>query len=294
MKPSSVLTISAEWERLDEGAPEERACFAAIGIWRNDISLTAGHDSFVNIVRKTPYLSGYHLAEWIAWNWWRLRWEPRTTASDWAFRPSPEHDRRRIRLARHHDLLGWRAHGACSPADGRATDHRIPLHRSCRGGVSVKRIRGGCRSIRRVHSGAGCGRRVLRKQISMFFGATSRKSGKTRPSPQRRTFEALLGREPDAADDETLRQLETDSKELGQAASHELAAHHDSQPEILRAKALRQQAACHGFDIDVRDSYRLPSSTSRFDREEISAWYLGSDDGGLGPKRRRHVRRPYR
>ena len=29
---ASRLTISAEWERLDEGAAEERACFAAIGI----------------------------------------------------------------------------------------------------------------------------------------------------------------------------------------------------------------------------------------------------------------------
>ena len=34
---------------------------------------------------------------------------------------------------------------------------------------------------------------------------------------QRRKFEALLGKEPDAADDEVLRQLETDSKELGQS-----------------------------------------------------------------------------
>ena len=58
---ASRLTISAEWERLDEGAAEERACFAAIGIWRNDISLTAGHDSFVKrrsqdavLVRLSP------------------------------------------------------------------------------------------------------------------------------------------------------------------------------------------------------------------------------------------------
>ena len=65
----SGLTISADWERLDQGAAKERACFAAIGIWRNDVSLTTGHDSFVNVVRKAPYLSGYHLAEWLAWSW---------------------------------------------------------------------------------------------------------------------------------------------------------------------------------------------------------------------------------
>ena len=31
--------------------------------------------------------------------------------------------------------------------------------------------------------------------------------------------------------------------------------------EVLRAETLRQQAACHGFDVDIHDSYRLPSPT---------------------------------
>ena len=93
---------------------------------------------------------------------------------------------------------------------------------------------------------------------------------------QRRKFEALLGREPDAADDEVLRQLETDSKELGQSASYELAAHHDGQAELLKAETLKEQAARHGFNMDIRDSYRRPSNRNRIDREEISAWNLGA------------------
>ncbi len=77
------LSINADPERLDEGSVEERACFAAIAIRYGNISLTEGHDGIVNKIRSAPLLSGYHLAEWMAWNWWRLRWEPRSNAPDW-------------------------------------------------------------------------------------------------------------------------------------------------------------------------------------------------------------------
>src|SRR6266849_10117859 len=81
----SELSITADPERLDEGPPEERACFAAIGIRYAHLWLTEGYDGFVKKVRSAPLLSGYHLAEWMAWNWWRLRWEPRSNAPDWNF-----------------------------------------------------------------------------------------------------------------------------------------------------------------------------------------------------------------
>ena len=78
-------SINAEWETLDSGPPEEKACFAAIGIQAHGLWLTEGLDSLANSVRKAPRLSAYLLSEWMAWNWWRLRWEPRsTTVRDWA------------------------------------------------------------------------------------------------------------------------------------------------------------------------------------------------------------------
>ena len=78
------LEIKTDWEKLDVGPPEERAAFAAIGIRFNDIWLTEAEDAFVKRIRQQVYLSGYRLAEWLAWNWWRLRWEPRRTSLDWA------------------------------------------------------------------------------------------------------------------------------------------------------------------------------------------------------------------
>ena len=272
---ASRLTISAEWERLDEGAAEERACFAAIGIWRNDTSLTPAHDSFVNVVRKTPYLSGYHLAEWITWNWWRLRWEPRTSASDWAFAH---------RLSTIGGGYVWPditifSDGERTALVPRPTAERpstayryigdvVAVFPSREYEAAVDRFIESVRGRLRAEGVAETNLDVLWRDLS--------KERQDASIAQRRKFEALLGREPDAADDKVLRQLETDSKELGQSASQELAAHHDSHPELLSAETLRQQAARHGFDIDIRDGYRLPSGTHRFEREQSSAWYLGA------------------
>jgi hypothetical protein len=76
-------SIKADWELLETGPPEERAGFAALGISAYGTSLTAGHDRLVQSIREAPYLSAYHFAEWLAWNWWRLRWEPRKTSPEW-------------------------------------------------------------------------------------------------------------------------------------------------------------------------------------------------------------------
>jgi hypothetical protein len=78
-------TITAGWEPLDAGSPEERACFAAVGIQAHNRWLTEGRDAVANRLRHRPLLSAYHLAEWLAWNWWRLSWEPRARAADWDF-----------------------------------------------------------------------------------------------------------------------------------------------------------------------------------------------------------------
>ncbi|MHB1502055.1 MAG: hypothetical protein ACYCYK_13100, partial [Candidatus Dormibacteria bacterium] len=80
---SKRWSIKADWALLESGSPEERAGFAALGISAYGVCLTAGHDRLLRSVREAPFLSAYHLAEWLAWNWWRLRWEPRKSATEW-------------------------------------------------------------------------------------------------------------------------------------------------------------------------------------------------------------------
>src|SRR5262245_50974073 len=82
---TASFTITTDWEPLDAGLPEERACFASIGIQARGMWFTEGRDAVANRLRHAPFLSAYHLAEWFAWNWWRLRWEPRSKAADWEF-----------------------------------------------------------------------------------------------------------------------------------------------------------------------------------------------------------------
>jgi hypothetical protein len=81
---SNLLKIEADWETLERGSREERACFAALGIQYGDVWLTRADDSFVNRLRDKVHLSAYRLAEWLAWNWWRLRWEPKSSRNQWA------------------------------------------------------------------------------------------------------------------------------------------------------------------------------------------------------------------
>lgn len=72
---SGELNISLSSEILDSGPEEERATFGLLSMTANDRLLTEGIDADSNEVRHGPHLSGYPLAEWLVWNWWRLRWE---------------------------------------------------------------------------------------------------------------------------------------------------------------------------------------------------------------------------
>ncbi len=80
---SPRFAIEVDWERLEHGPPEDRATFGAIGIRVDGAWLTEAHDTFVRRVRQKVHLSGYQLAQWLAWNWWRLRWEPRRQSLEW-------------------------------------------------------------------------------------------------------------------------------------------------------------------------------------------------------------------
>jgi len=83
---NAPLEIRLTPENLDEGAPEERATFGQLVISSGNLLLTEGFDGHLDGYRPGPFVAGYFLAEWLAWNWWRLRWEPpRRNADDWWF-----------------------------------------------------------------------------------------------------------------------------------------------------------------------------------------------------------------
>lgn len=74
---SVSFDIEPDWVAVDAGEPEERIASAAVKIILDGRNCTEGLDVLTGASRQAPLLSAYHLAEWLAWNWWRIRYEPR-------------------------------------------------------------------------------------------------------------------------------------------------------------------------------------------------------------------------
>ncbi|MGH9581509.1 MAG: hypothetical protein ACRD4O_01060, partial [Bryobacteraceae bacterium] len=274
MQPT--LNISAEWERLDHGEPEERACFGAVGIQCNDRWLTEGLDGFVNRIRPAPLVSAYHLAEWLAWNWWRLRWEPRAAASEWVFAH---------RLA----TIG---HGYVWPnitifSDG----ERTAL-------IAKPTQKRPATVFRYICDFAGIAPSSLfESAVDRFFGqvlgqlhaegitdtnfhrihAGLAAERQDREAARRRKLEALLGQDPDEANPATLDNLIADADSLGERAIEELAAEHARGGALLSAGELTRIAASSGFASTPSSVPQLAAGAGLPSPHDMPAWRLGAD-----------------
>lgn len=100
-----TFEISLSPEKLDGDAssPEERATFGMLRIGLNDRSLTEGFSYYLDGSRTGPMAAGAPLAEWLAWNWWRLAYEPKLPGNN------PESD---------HSIMWGIAHCMASAGDG--------------------------------------------------------------------------------------------------------------------------------------------------------------------------------
>ena len=68
-------------------SPEEAATAGVLSLQANGTSLTEGVALDDDVLQPGPLASAYPLAEWLVWNWWRLRWEPTPPhiGRSWAF-----------------------------------------------------------------------------------------------------------------------------------------------------------------------------------------------------------------
>ena len=77
---SDMLHIKISWSTFDDGPVLERAAFGQLEVSVGGRLLTLFRDrdegSAGSHLSTGPLVSGYHLAEWFATHWWRLRWEP--------------------------------------------------------------------------------------------------------------------------------------------------------------------------------------------------------------------------
>ncbi len=268
--------ISAKWEALDSGTPEERAGFGELAVRAHGISFTEGHDAIANRLREGPLVSIYHFAEWVAWNWWRLRWEPRSKAKDWDFTHKTStigggyvwpnitlfSDGQRIALISKSTLE--RAHTPFRFL----TDNAAVLS-AADFETEVDRFVDEVLERLKIENVANTN---LHKVWSSILSE--------RRSPeiaQKRRLEALLGAEPDEADAKIVNQLLRDAKILSNSAIDELAAEHGQSGQVLTAENLNTIASEKGFDASPRNVIRLPEGTLTLARGDTPAWRLGAD-----------------
>jgi hypothetical protein len=270
-----TLAIEADWETLQSGTPEERACFAAIGIRHGKLWLTEAEDTLVNRVRNKVHLSAYRLAEWLAWNWWRLRWEPKTQPADWglahrmatigggyiwpnitvfsdgeqvflAARPTMQRSTEPLRYIA--DMLAVvRASAFEDAVDGFIAQALGQLRDENLVGTNLEHL----------------WEDVCAERADVLLST-------------RRKFEALLGFEPDQADPAVLDGLAADAQTLGVSAMSEVAADHAPGGSVLTAAIIQDLAASMGYDASPRNAVRLRSATHVPALGAVPAWQRGA------------------
>ncbi len=270
------LSIAAEWEALDAGPDEERACFAAIRILSGQISLTEAEDAFVNRLRSSVHLSAYHLAEWFAWNWWRQRWEPRTRAPDWdmAHRMttigggyvwpniSIVSDGERIVLVakptepRAAEPLRYLAD---IPAVFRAAEFEGAVSRF------IEQVQGQLRA-----------EQVEETNLDNVWADVCAERADPEAAKLRQ-LEALLGNDPDEADPSLIERLVIEAEALGEGAVREMAATSSGGGSVLAAADLQTIARTNGFDTRPRDAVRLHSGVHLPQIGQVPAWQRGAE-----------------
>ncbi len=272
------LEIALSPERLDEGASEEQAAFGLFTIRTAQASLTEGFDFYVNGYRQGPLVSGYYAAEWFAWNWWRLRWEPRSAASNWAL-----------------------AHRMTSIGEGYVWPNIAIFSDGVRTAlISNPSIRPDAKPFRYVGSlpvvvpstlfEAAVDaflRQIIGRLREQHVDETNldrlwRDVLAERADPhiaKRRRLEALLGRDPDSIEDDAVERLIADTSKLGEAAVEEIAADRaqagTTGGAMPTAEIFEHLARDSGYDASLRDRVRLSQERQPRCGADVPAWRMG-------------------
>jgi hypothetical protein len=268
--------IEVDWESLDAGPAEERACFAALGIRAHERWLTEGQDAPANRLRQKPLLSAYHLAEWAAWNWWRLRWEPRSSASEW----SQSH-----RMASIGSGYIWPDITIFSDGERTALVAKPTAERPQ---TPFRYITDFAAVIPARQFEAGLDEffeKVLNRLDSEGVPATNfhdiwKSLCEERATPELahiRKLEALLGAEPDEADPDVLERLLDDARKFNFEAVEEIAANRGHGGSVVNIGQLQEIAERSGHDAAPKEAARLSARPDLHRSGDVPAWRLGAD-----------------
>lgn len=279
-----AFRIAAEWLREADGdvaglpgSAADEATLSRISIEVEQAPLTWVQDRATGDRRKGANLSAHGLAEWLVWNWWRLRWEPtHQTLEREGWRDA-------------HDLAGigggWLWPNITIHTDGTHVSLAAKPSQPIRTEL-LSYTADVVRSIPAAAFEAGIDhfvRRVLDRLDGWSLGDTDlhtawRELSTERDDPELssyRKLEACSGFEPDEAAPEAIERLLTDCESLGEAAVTEIAAHRPFSGLALDAENLRQQARIAGFDMNPGDGVQKLAETPQAERDQAPAWQIG-------------------
>ena len=254
---------------------EDEATLGEIGIHVGRTCLTqAVVDNETNETRNGANLSAYRLAEWLAWHWWRLRWEPA--------RQQP----RDVDWSAAHDLAciggGWLWPNITIKWDG----VRIVLNARSSREVQTEPLRYTMDAVKFISATTfedGIDEfvaSVLTRLEACTCRDTDLHSIWSDLNSERqdeevslyRRFEAYLGHNPDEADPALIERLIVDGEAVGLDAMSEAAADgHQS------AIGVREAARKFGFDTCPGDGVQRNTALPTVDRSQVPAWQVGVD-----------------
>ena len=281
---TTELKISLSQISLEIGSKEEKAAFGQLRIEAFGRLLTEGYDLGEKEIeyRPGPHVSAYHLAEWLVWNWWRLRWEPRSA--------NQAPGRRDWDLAHCMATIG---EGYAWPNITISTDGywtTIVSSRSSENAESLFRYSGaGFFGVPATELENAIDDFVL-QIVHMTDNAEIHGSNLhhlwndlriERQDPQIsrfRKFEALLGSDPDKLDADEVEYRLNDARVLGERALDEIAIGSVSQGialnGMLSAQEISEITRQVGFEINQGDGVRVGASgVSQWGNR--AAWRVG-------------------
>lgn len=271
---SPRFVIETDWEGLEDGSREERAAFGAIGIRIDERWLTEAHDSFVNRVRQKVNLSGYLLAQWLAWNWWRLRWEPRRYSSDWD-------------MAHRLTTVGG---GYVWPNIAFDTDNDRVLLRAVpaqpRASEPLRYVAYVSEALPAAEFQAGIDRyieMVLEKlRLDGVLGSNLENIWacvqEERSDPESAVFrrlEAAMGHDPDDLDESVVQALMDERDMLGESGVSELAADTSEGATVPNSQMLHDLMNDEGHEVDLSCIPGLPVDSVPKAGAKLTAWQVG-------------------
>ena len=274
-----TFRIDSQWlreaDRVLEStlqAAEDEATLGELGIHVGQTCLTQAVDSETDEPRDGANLSAYRLAEWLAWHWWRLRWEP------------ARQRRRDVDWSAAHDLAcigdGWlwpnitiKSDGVCIVFDTRPSKAvpTEPLRYTTSGTAIIpaatfeEGIDDFVTSVLTRLEECTCQNTDLHSMWSEL--SSERQDGEI--SLYRR-FEAYLGFDPDEAEPALIERLIEKGKAVGLDAMSEVAA-----DDHRGALGLDDTAREFGFDTRPCDGVQSVPALPAVDRSQVHAWQVG-------------------